>query len=101
MYQTWKAGNEHERLAVWRPPGQARGHRQTPLTFENVLPLARDLASSVTALYSTFQLAACELHGGEYEQCAAPLADALQDALTGLCGGVNAKTHKEAVSYAQ
>lgn len=81
-------------LEDWREAAR----RQTPLTFENVRPMARDLASSVTALYSTFQLAACELRGSEYEQCAAPLIEALETALTGLRGAVNergANTYKE------
>ena len=81
-------------LEDWRQAAQ----RQTPLTPENLQPMARDLASSVTALYNTFLLAACELHGDAYTQCAAPLIDALQDALTGLRGAVNersANTYKE------
>ena len=88
----------------WRREGEERARaemarpRQTPLSANNVRPMACDLANSVTALYNTFLLAACELHGDEYAQCAAPLIAALQDALTGLQGAVNehnATTYKE------
>ncbi|WP_418972334.1 hypothetical protein [Allofournierella sp.] len=88
----------------WRREGEERARaemarpRQTPLSANNVRPMACDLANSVTALYNTFLLAACELHGDEYAQCAAPLIAVLQDALTGLQGAVNehnATTYKE------
>ena len=54
------------------------------MTAENVLPMAQDLAGNIKSLYNTFLLAAHSLHGEDYRRCAAPLAQALEEALGGL-----------------
>lgn len=69
------------RLEGWR---QAASCQATALTAENVLPMAQDLAGNIRALYNTFLLAAHGLHGEDYRRCAAPLAQALEEALGGL-----------------
>lgn len=68
-------------LEDWR---QAASHQATALTAENVLPMAQDLAGNIKSLYNTFLLAAHGLHGEDYRRCAAPLAQALEEALGGL-----------------
>lgn len=68
-------------LEDWR---RAASRQATALTAENVLPMAQDLAGNIKALYNTFLLAAHGLHGEDYRRCAAPLAQALEEALGGL-----------------
>lgn len=68
-------------LEDWR---QAASRQATALTAENVLPMAQDLAGNIKSLYNTFLLAAHGLHGEDYRRCAAPLAQALEEALGGL-----------------
>ena len=63
---------------------RAASHQATALTAENVLPMAQDLAGNIKSLYNTFLLAAHGLHGEDYRRCAAPLAQALEEALGGL-----------------
>lgn len=63
---------------------RAASRQATALTAENVLPMAQDLAGNVKSLYNTFLLAAHGLHGEDYRRCAAPLAQALEEALGGL-----------------
>lgn len=63
---------------------RAASRQATALTAENVLPMAQDLAGNIKALYNTFLLAAHGLHGEDYRRCAAPLAQALEEALGGL-----------------
>ena len=63
---------------------QAAFRQAAVLTAENVLPMAQDLAGNIRALYNTFLLAAHGLHGEDYRRCAAPLAQALEEALGGL-----------------
>lgn len=63
---------------------QAAFRQAAVLTAENVLPMAQDLAGNIKALYNTFLLAAHGLHGEDYRRCAAPLAQALEEALGGL-----------------
>lgn len=63
---------------------RAASRQATALTAENVLPMAQDLAGNIKSLYNTFLLAAHGLHGEDYRRCAAPLAQALEEALGGL-----------------
>lgn len=63
---------------------RAASRQATALTAENVLPMAQDLAGNIKALYNTFLLAAHGLHGEDYRRCAAPLAQALEEALGSL-----------------